>query len=319
METSMAALVKKEARDWKSYEAKAVMRGKLMICIGPEIARSWYVAYDQYSKRTSGGQLKYTERCMEDIMTLKYLFGIAYRHLEGFLQGLLNLAGLDLPAPDRSTINYRANRMQFKLPRLVNPKAGYVVSIDSTGLKIHGQGEWNRKKHQQKDHTNWVKMHIAIDHESMQILAVESTANDVQDPEVFNKLINGLPCTPETVMGDGAYDTFAAYERADSDGFKLVTPPRENAVVHSDSNLPHIQTRNSHVAYFLEKGIYAWAAKNDYWQRNRVETTMSRYVTTYGDRMSSRTVQAQKNEIVIKCHILNRFMAANGLDKDSAA
>ena len=46
---------------------------------------------------------------------------------------------------------------------------------------------------------------------------------------------------------------------------------------------------------------------------------MSRYVTTYGDRMSSRTVQAQKNEIVIKCHILNRFMAANGVYKDSAA
>ncbi len=80
-------------------------------------------------------------------------------------------------------------------------------------------------------------------------------------------------------MGDGAYDTFAAYERAEREGFKLVTPPRDNAVVHSDSKLPHIQTRNNHVAYTQEKGIYAWAAKNDYWQRNRVETTMSRYVT----------------------------------------
>jgi Transposase DDE domain len=315
----MAALVKKETMDWKSYEAKAVMRGKLMLCISPEIARSWYVAYDKDSKRQSGGQLRYTERCMEDVMTLKYLFGIAYRHLEGFLQGLLALAGLDLPAPDRSTINYRANRMHFRLPKLVNPKAGYVVSIDSTGLKIHGQGEWNRKKHQQKDHTNWVKMHIAVDHESMQILSVESTANDVQDPEVFDTLINGLPHTPGTVMGDGAYDTFAAYERSLADGFNLVTPPRDNAVVHSNSKLAHVQLRNKHVAYFLEKGIYAWATKNDYWQRNRVETTMSRYVTTFGDRMSSRTVQAQKNEIVIKCRILNEFMAANGVYKDSAA
>lgn len=66
----MAALVKKEVRDWKSYQAKAVMRGKLMICISPEIARAWYAAYDQYSKRASGGQLKYTERCMKDIMIL---------------------------------------------------------------------------------------------------------------------------------------------------------------------------------------------------------------------------------------------------------
>jgi hypothetical protein len=54
VEISMAALVKKEAIDWKSYEAKAVMRGKLMLCISPEIARSWYVAYDKHSKRPSG-------------------------------------------------------------------------------------------------------------------------------------------------------------------------------------------------------------------------------------------------------------------------
>jgi len=316
----MAARVKKQSIDWKNYEAKAVMRGKLMLCISPDIARSWYVNYDEQTKRSSGGQQKYTDRCLEDVLVLKYLFGIAYRSLEGLLQGLLALAGLsELPAPDRSTINYRANRKSFKLPRLTNPKAGYVVSIDSTGLKIHGQGEWNRKKHKQKDTTNWVKMHIAIDNESMQILAVEATANDVQDPEVFDNLINNLPQVPDKVMGDGAYDTFAAYKRAEQDGFNLIAPPRDNAVVHEQSKLTHVQTRNQHVEYIKEKGIYAWANKNDYWQRNRVETTMSRYVTTFGDRMSARNVQAQENEIAIKCHILNIFMAANGAHQDSAA
>ena len=40
----------------------------------------------------------------------------------------------------------------------------------------------------------------------MQIMAVEATADDVQDPEVFATLIDGLPTTPGTVMGDGAYD-----------------------------------------------------------------------------------------------------------------
>ncbi len=44
----------------------------------------------------------------------------------------------------------------------------------------------------------------------MQILAVEATADNVQDPKVFTTLINGLPTTPGTVMGDGAYDTFDA-------------------------------------------------------------------------------------------------------------
>ena len=129
-----------------------------------------------------------------------------------------------MPAPDRSTVNDRANKMNIRLPKLSNPKAGYAASLDSTGLKIHGQGEWNRKKHKQKDRANWVKIHLMIDNESMQILAVESTADDVQDPEMFNALVDGLPIAPGTVMGDGAYDNFAAYKRAEDDRFKLVVP-----------------------------------------------------------------------------------------------
>ena len=68
-----------------------------------------------------------------------------------------------------------------------------------------------------------------------------------------------------------------------------------------------------------EKGIYAWANKNDYWDRNRAETTMSRFVTTFTDRLTSRNVKSQKNEIILKCHILNTFMAVNGNLQDSAA
>jgi hypothetical protein len=209
--------------------------------------------------------------------------------------------------------------MEIKLPLLSNPKASYVVSLDSTGLKIHGQGEWNRKKHKQKDRANWVKMHLIIDNESMQILAVESTADDVQDPEMFNALIDALPFTPSAVMGDSAYDNFNAYKQADDDGFKLVVPPKDNAVVHSKSKQPHVIARNEQVKYYQEKGIFAWANKNYYWDRNRAETTMSRYVTSFTDRLSSRTVQAQKNEILIKCHLLNISMAANeGLQYSAA-
>lgn len=232
---------------------------------------------------------------------------------------MLTVCGLShLPAPDRSTINDRALVMQVKLPRLLNPKAGYAASLDSTGLKIHGQGEWNRKKHKQRDRANWVKIHLAIDNDSLQILAVESTADDVQDPEMFDALINQLPASPGVVMGDGAYDNFNAYQRAIDDGFKLVVPPKDNAVVHKSNN-PNVIERNKQVEYYQKNGIHAWANKNSYWDRNRVETTMSRFVTLFGDRLSSRTVQAQKNEVIIKCKLLNIKMATNGFTQDSAA
>lgn len=96
-------------------------------------------------------------------------------------------------------------------------------------------------------------------------------------------------------------------------------PPRDNAVITSKATDPHIFVRNSQVEYYQQHGIYAWTNKNNYWDRNRVETTMSRFVTTFTDRLSSRTVQAQKNEIAMKCHILNILMAANQAYQDSAA
>ena len=59
--------------------------------------------------------------------------------------------------------------------------------------------------------------------------------------------------------------------------------------------------------------------QNDYWPRNRAETTMSRYVTTFTDKLASRTAQAHKNEITLKSHILNTFMAVNSDLLDSTA
>ncbi len=304
-------------RDWKAYESIAVMRGNLLLYISPEIAKSWYP--DPNAPKKPGGQQKYTNKCIEDLMGIKYLLGLNYRALEGFTKSLLIISGLSyLSHPDRTTINARSLSMEIKLPRLSNSKAGYIVSLDSTGLKIHGQGEWNRKKHKQRDRANWVKMHIAIDNESMQILAVESTADDVQDPEMYNHLINGLPDTPSAVMGDGAYDTFNAYARAINDGFDLIVPPKNTAVV-TQSDQPHVIARNKQVTYYQEKGIHAWANKNNYWERNRVETTMSRFVNTFSDKLSARTVQAQNNEIIFKCNILNIMMASNQFTQDSAA
>ena len=95
--------------------------------------------------------------------------------------------------------------------------------------------------------------------------------------------------------------------------------PKDTSVVHPKAKEPHVIARNQVVQYYQEKGIFAWANKTGYWHRNKVETTMSRFITKFDDRLSSRTVQAQKNEIVIKCHILNVLMAANDNPWYSAA
>ena len=37
------------------------------------------------------------------------------------------------------------------------------VIVDSTGLKVCGQGEWHSQKHGEKKCKRWKKLHIGVD------------------------------------------------------------------------------------------------------------------------------------------------------------
>jgi IS5 family transposase len=309
----------KVIRDWSAYNNSLVNRGYLTIFVSKDFAKTWYVKYDGTTIRRCGGQPKYTDEAITALLSLRFVFKQPLRAMEGFAKSLVATMKLELDVPDYSTLSNKLKKMKIRLPLLTNSRIGHVVSIDSTGLKIHGQGEWNRKKHSQTDRRQWVKLHLAVDNESMQILAVESTADDAHDCEVFNQLIDALPDSIDKVLGDGAYDTVDAYKKSDENGIDLVALPRDNAVVDIKSTEPHILRRNEHVERYQNKGIYAWANKNSYWDRNRAETTMSRFKTTFSGTLASRKVESQQNEIIIKCEILNKFASITMPLQDSAA
>ncbi len=130
--------------------------------------------------------------------------------MEDFAKSLVPMMKLDLDVPDYSTLSLKINEINIRLPLLTKDKAGHVISLDSTGLKIHGQGEWNRKKHAQKDHREWVEMHLAIDNDSMHLIAIESTAADVHNCEVPAQLIDSIPGQIDKALTDGAFGAVGA-------------------------------------------------------------------------------------------------------------
>ena len=297
-------------KNWTKYNESLVNRGSLTLFISKDFAKDWYVRNDENSPKKRGGQAKYTETAITSLLSLRFVFKLPLRAIEGLAKSLVSMIGLDINVPDYSTLSIRLRDMKIKLPLFCKESGGgYVASIDSTGVKIHGQGEWNRKKHSQKDRREWVKIHLIIDNDTMQILGVEATADDVHDCEICDKLIDRLPDKINKVIGDGAYDTLGAYKKSLDNGIELLALPRDNGVIDPKSDKPHVLKRNEHVSYYKEKGVYAWANKNNYWPRNRVEATMSRLKTTFSGTLSSRKVQSQKNEITLKCKILNMFAA----------
>ena len=181
---------KKATRNWSQYNKSLVNRGNLTLFMTKDFADTWYVKYDKGSQRIRGGQAKYTETAITSLLSLKFLFKLPMRAMEGLAQSLVAMAGVDIEVADYSTLSIKLREMKIKLPLVCKDSGGgYVASLDSTGVKIHGQGEKKKKKHSQKDRRQWVKIHLIIDNDTMQILGVEATADDVHDSEVFDQLI----------------------------------------------------------------------------------------------------------------------------------
>jgi hypothetical protein len=64
--------------------------------------------------------------------------------------------------------------------------------IDSTGLKVFGEGEWKVKKHGKERWRIWRKLHLAVDSKTHEISCADLSLNNVTDSEAFR----GLSCRP---------------------------------------------------------------------------------------------------------------------------
>jgi hypothetical protein len=67
--------------------------------------------------------------------------------LQGFALSLQRLALPDLPVLSYSTLSRRAKTLRVTLPVLRYAGDAVHLLVDSTGLKLFGEGEWKVRKH----------------------------------------------------------------------------------------------------------------------------------------------------------------------------
>ena len=93
------------------------------------------------------------------MLTLRLVFRLALRQAEGFTASVLRLLGQELRVPDHTTLSRRSRGFAGRQPKVV-PHGPMHLVIDSTGLKLFGQGEWDEEKHG-RARRFWRKLHIA--------------------------------------------------------------------------------------------------------------------------------------------------------------
>ncbi len=64
--------------------------------------------------------------------------------------------------------------------------------IDSTGLKVFGEGEWKVRKHGKERRRIWRKLHLAVDSNTHEVVCADLSLNNVTDSEAFPALSGRL-------------------------------------------------------------------------------------------------------------------------------
>lgn len=286
--------------NWSEYNKALKSRGRIDIWFSNEL--KWVLP----SQGKHGRNQIYSDAAIQCCLMIKVLFQLPLRQVTGFVESLIQLSGLSWPVPDYSTLSRRQKAINIKIP-YQKSQQGLHLLVDSTGIKILGEGEWKRKKHKAEYRRQWRKINIGIDAETLQIRAVEVTSNSVGDAEVLPSLLAQIPEQIEAVCGDGAYDTRQCYQAIIQRGAIPIIPPRKNAQIWK-SFQPCAQARNEVVSLVKKVGLSVWKKWSVYHWRSLVETKML-CIKRLGERLMSRDFDRQINEVHARIAVLNIFTA----------
>jgi hypothetical protein len=105
--------------------------------------------------------------------------------------------------PDHSTLSRRAKTLEVPLPRRATTGPLHLL-VDSTGLRLGGAGEWLIEKHGTSRRRSWRKLHIGVDADSGEIVAVEVTRKDVDDAAMADALLGQIADPIASFIAEGA-------------------------------------------------------------------------------------------------------------------
>jgi len=297
---------KYKIRDWSAYNKGLEDRGNINIWIPEDMVKQWQYEYGKDEVKKRGGEYVYSDLAIIFCLTIRYVYKLPYRGNRGYIRSLFALLKLSLAIPSISQLCKRSKKLSFD--SMVSKKKKITdIAIDSTGLKVYGEGEWKVRKHGAGKHRSWMKLHVAIDIETQEIIGMELTSNSVDDATCAKSIIESIESTERSIRsirGDGAYDKKKVRKMAYKKNIKQIIPPQRNAVLDRGGKV-WMQERDEAIMRLKEIDRKDWKVEVGYHKRSLAETVMFRYKTIHGGQLKSRNIENQKTEVKIKCKILN--------------
>jgi hypothetical protein len=291
-------------KNWSEYDQALVQRGSITFWMSDDFEKTWM----HTGKKQRGSQFDYSDQAILVMLTVKEVFHLTNRGVEGFVSSLFRMMKINLFVPDHSTLSKRGKELKVNLGKRTSQSLNIVM--DSTGLKIYGEGEWKVRIHGVSKRRTWRKLHVGANPEDGEIQAVLLTENNISDDAAVEGLLEQIEQEIAKFAADGAYDKRKVYDclNTHSPDVNILIPPRKNARIwkHGNTKAERLK-RDENLRSIRKQGRNAWKKNSGYHVRSLAETTMFRLKTIFGDELSARLLKTQTTQALIRCAALNKM------------
>jgi len=290
--------------NWAEYNQALVNRGNFTLWVSEEVIQQWQHENDDIKV---GRPFVYSDLAIETLLTLRELYHLTYRSTEGFAKGLLGLMQIQVLIPDFTTMAKRAKTLAVAL-NATQVKGAVCLVVDSTGLKVYGEGEWKVRKYGWSKRRTWRKLHLAVNADTQEIEAEVLTDNATDDAAMVDTLLDQTKNRVNRFGGDGAYDKWKVFGTLSKRNIEPIIPPRRDAKIkqHGNGKLPALP-RDVAIRGIRKLGRAEWKRRVGYHRRALAETAMYRMKALFGAMLKNRSDEGQKTEVRVRCKILNHF------------
>lgn len=286
--------------NWSAYNKALRQRGSLTVWLDESAIAAWT---DSTQPEGRGRPLHYTDMAITTVLMMKRVFNLSLRALQGFVDSIFRKMVLPLRCPDYSLVSKRSKTVNISIKTPTRGEISHLV-IDSTGLKVFGEGEWKVRQHGADRRRIWRKLHLAADSATHEIICADLSLSGTTDAQALPGLINQTHRKIREASADGAYDTRYCHDALQRKKIRPLIPPRSGAQYWSEK----YHERNHAVAnQHLSGSNDVWKKKVGYHRRSIAETAMFRIKTLLGSHLSLRNYDAQVGEAMAMVKALNRM------------
>ncbi|GIX03809.1 MAG: hypothetical protein KatS3mg113_0815 [Planctomycetaceae bacterium] len=210
-----------------------------------------------------------------------------------------------MPIPDFTTLAKRAGKLDIAL-EIRRHRGPIDVVVDSTGLKVFGEGELKMRQHGKGKRRTWRRVHLAVNPQTQEIVAPTLTDNSSDDAGQVDPLLDQAPKKVRKLYGDGAYDQQKVYDTWQRRGVVAIIPHRRNARIQRHGNYAGVGlARDMAIRQIRDLGRRRSKERVGYHRRSLSETAIYRMKCSFGGCLKNPRLGNQQTEVRLRSKILN--------------